>query len=96
MANHKSAEKRNRQRPKRRTRNLNYLSSMRTFIKRVRNALAQGDLDTVNEALPKALTAIGKASVKGVIHRNTASRYVSRLTRALNRATAEKAEAGPA
>ena len=43
MANHKSAEKRNRQRIKRRARNLTHLSSMRTFMKRVRKAL-DGDL----------------------------------------------------
>ena len=89
MANHKQAEKRNRQRIKRRTRNLNHLSSMRTFIKRVRKAIADGDLETAKTALPTALEAIGKATSKGVIHRNTASRYTSRLTLAVARAEAE-------
>ncbi|MCA9682693.1 MAG: 30S ribosomal protein S20 [Myxococcales bacterium] len=88
MANHKQAEKRNRQRIKRRSRNLLHLSTMRTYIKRVRRAIADGDLETAKTTLPRALEAIGKASAKGVIHRNTASRYTSRLTVAVAKATA--------
>lgn len=87
VANHKQAEKRNRQRVKRRARNLQHLSSMRTFMKRVRKMLASKEVDEAKATLPKALTAIAKAASKGVIHRNTASRYVSRLTRAVGRAT---------
>ncbi len=90
MANHKSAEKRNRQRVKRRARNLTHLSSMRTFIKRVRRALDTGDAAGAKESLPTAITAITKAASKGVIHGNTASRYVSRLTRAVAHAAAAK------
>ncbi len=88
MANHKQAEKRNRQRLKRRTRNLMHLGRMRTSMKRVRKALATGDLEAAKSALPGALEAIGKASSKGVIHNNTASRYASRLSLAVNRAAA--------
>ena len=91
MANHKQAEKRNRQRIKRRTRNLNHLSTMRTYIKRVRKAIADGDLEAAKASLPVALKAIGKANSKGVIHRHTASRYTSRLTLAVARAEAEAA-----
>jgi small subunit ribosomal protein S20 len=83
VADHKQAEKRNRQRLKRRARNLRYLSSMRTFIKRVRKALAAGDAKAADEGLGRALSAIGKAASEGVIHRKTASRYASRLTRAV-------------
>ena len=83
MANHKQAEKRNRQRIKRRARNLVHLSTMRTFMKRVRKALATGDKDTATKTLPLALEAVAKAVSKGVIHRNTGSRYFSRLTRAV-------------
>ena len=86
MANHKQAEKRNRQRLKRRERNIARLSTLRTYMKRVRNALAAGEVETAKEALPQALTAISKAASKGVIHRNTAARYTSRLTRAVHRA----------
>jgi small subunit ribosomal protein S20 len=86
VANHKSAEKRNRQRVKRRARNLNHLSPMRTYMKRVRRALGNDDVETAQKTLPQAITAIAKAASKGVIHRNTASRYVSRLTRAVTAA----------
>jgi small subunit ribosomal protein S20 len=82
VANHKQAEKRNRQRIKRRARNLVHLSTMRTFMKRVRKALASGDKDAAQKTLPLALRAVAKAVSKGVIHRNTGSRYTSRLTRA--------------
>ncbi len=88
MANHKSAEKRNRQRVKRRTRNLIHLSTMRTYMKRLRKALSSGDLDGAKTTFPQAITAVTKAASKGVIHSNTAARYVSRLTKAMNRGTA--------
>lgn len=87
MANHKQAAKRNRQRLKRRVQNIRYLASMRTYIKRVRKALADGDLDTAKTGLDVAVRAIGRAASRGVIHRNTAARYVSRLTKSVNRAS---------
>ena len=86
MANHKSAEKRNRQRSKRRDRNVLHLSTMRTYMKRLRAALGKGDLDTAKQTLPQALHAVAKAASKGVIHSNTAARYFSRLTTAVARA----------
>ena len=88
MANHKQAEKRNRQRIKRRDRNLRHLSTMRTYMKRVRRALATDQVDEAKQALPVAVTAIGRAASKGVVHRNTAARYISRLTKAVNAAAA--------
>jgi len=88
VANHKQAEKRNRQRIKRRARNLRHLSTMRTYMKRVRRALDGGQVEEAKQALPQAVTAIGRAASKGVVHRNTAARYISRLTRAINAASA--------
>jgi small subunit ribosomal protein S20 len=88
VANHKQAEKRNRQRLKRRTRNLMHLSTMRTYMKRVRKALDGKDNEVTQTALPDAIQAISKAASKGVIHRNTASRYISRLTLAANKSKA--------
>lgn len=88
MANHKQAEKRNRQRLKRRQRNLMYLSAMRTHIKRVRKALDGSDNDAAKAGLPVAVRAIDRAASKGVIHRNTAARYISRLTRAVSTSAA--------
>lgn len=58
---------------------------MRTYMKRVRSAVASGDVEAARETLPKAINAVTKAAVRGVIHRNTASRYVSRLTLAVNK-----------
>jgi small subunit ribosomal protein S20 len=89
MANHKQAEKRNRQRLRRRQQNLVALGRMRTSIKRVRNALAANDATAAEQALGPALQAIGKAAIKGVVHQNTAARYSSRLTRAVNAAQAQ-------
>lgn len=91
MANHKSAEKRNRQRLKRRERNVFHLSTMRTYMKRLRKALEGNDLEGAKENLPLALQAIGKAASKGVIHRNTASRYASRVRLAFNKKNATAA-----
>jgi len=59
---------------------------MRTYIKRVRKALAAEDLNAARTSLPLAIQAIDKARSKGVIHINTASRYISRLTVAMNQA----------
>jgi small subunit ribosomal protein S20 len=87
LANHPQAKKRNRQRIKRRARNLDSLGAMRTAIKSVRRALAADDVKAAQEKLPVALRAIAKAKAKGSIHGNTASRNVSRLTRAVNAAT---------
>ncbi|KIG18206.1 hypothetical protein DB30_01710 [Enhygromyxa salina] len=65
-----------------------HVSSMRTYIKRVRKAIADGDVEAAKTALPVAIRAIGKANAKGVIHRHTASRYTSRLTLAVTKAAA--------
>jgi len=88
VANHKQAEKRNRQRLKRRQRNLMYLSAMRTHIKRVRKALDGSDNDAAKAGLPVAVRSIDRAASKGVIHRNTAARYISRLTKAVGASAA--------
>ena len=84
MANHKSAEKRVRQTAKRRLRNRHILSTMRTYIKRVRMAIEEGNADEARAKLKEAVSALARASSKGVIHRNHASRKIGRLTRAVN------------
>ncbi|MGC6417835.1 MAG: 30S ribosomal protein S20 [Bradymonadia bacterium] len=83
MANHKSAEKRVRQTEKRRQRNKHVLSTMRTYIKRVRVAIADGNAEDATERLKAATQALAKAASKGVIHRNQARRKISRLTKAV-------------
>jgi small subunit ribosomal protein S20 len=80
VANVASAEKRNRQRIKRRARNLFHLTTMRTYVKRVRTAIDAKDGGKAKEALAAAARIIDKAAQKGVIDRKTASRKISRLT----------------
>ncbi len=84
MANHKSALKRNRQNAVRNARNTHIRSTMRTYVKNVRTAVADGNLETAQEALTKAVPFIDKAATKGVIHKNTASRKISRLNKLVN------------
>ena len=81
MANHKSALKRNKQNEKKYERNKHVRSTLRTFIKRVREAVAGKDAAVAKEALAAAIPVIDTAASKGVIHPNNASRNVSRLTR---------------
>jgi small subunit ribosomal protein S20 len=88
VANVASAEKRNRQRIKRRTRNVFHLTTMRTYVKRVRAAIEAKDGGKAKEALAAAAKIIDKAAQKGVIDRKTASRKISRLTLAVRRLAA--------
>jgi small subunit ribosomal protein S20 len=81
VANVPSAEKRNRQRIKRRARNQFHLSTMRTYVKRVRTAIESKD-GKLAEMLKAAVAIIDKAASKGVIDKKTASRKISRLTKA--------------
>ncbi len=59
---------------------------MRTIIKKVRLAVAAGDSAEANRLLPEALTKIARVASRGALHRNTAARTISRLTRAVNKA----------
>lgn len=83
MANNKSAEKRDRQSQKRRAKNRDVRSQMRTAIKKLRSALEASDAKTAAVLLPKTLSLIDVTAKKSVIHTNTASRYKSRLSRAV-------------
>jgi len=84
MANTKSAEKRIRQNEARRQRNRVYRSRMRTAIKRLRAAIEGGDAEKAQELLPKTIQIIDVTSQKKVVHDNSAARYKSRLTQAVN------------
>lgn len=88
MANHKSAEKRNRQNKLRNARNAHIRSTMRSFVKKLRIAIAEGDTETANAVLEKAIPYIDKAATKGVIHKATASRKIGRLAKLVNNTTA--------
>ncbi|MDP9000139.1 MAG: 30S ribosomal protein S20 [Myxococcota bacterium] len=79
MANHPSAQKRNRQRVKRTLRNRSVKSAVRTHVKTVRAAIAAKDPKAAKEALAQATVAIDQASSKGTLPKRAASRKVSRL-----------------
>ncbi len=81
MANHKSAEKRVRQNAKRKDINRNNRSKLRTSIKKLRTAVAGHDKTGSEELLLPTISLIDKAVNKGIIHRNTAARHKSRLTK---------------
>lgn len=81
MANHKSAEKRVRQTTKRNEINRSNRSKLRTQIKSLRSALSSGDKNKSTELLNPTVSLIDKAVNKGLIHKNTAARYKSRLTK---------------
>jgi small subunit ribosomal protein S20 len=88
LARHKSAQKRARQDVKRRERNRTLRSRTRSVVKTLRTDLEAGSAG-LDEKLREAESALRKAATKGVIPKRRASRQVSRLTKAKNRATAK-------
>lgn len=80
MANHKSAIKRIRRNDRRSEINHARISRIRTFIKKVEAALLKGNKSEASAALLMAQPEIDRGVSKGVLHRNTASRKLSRLT----------------
>jgi SSU ribosomal protein S20P len=84
LANIKSSIKRIRVNEVRRLRNKSVKSSMRTAMKKVELALANQDAEQTKEALRAAIRKIDKAASKGVIHKNAANRYKSRLYKKVN------------
>ncbi|MGA7828956.1 MAG: 30S ribosomal protein S20 [Geobacteraceae bacterium] len=81
MAHHKSALKRIKQNERKNARNKHVRSTLRTHIKRVREAVAANDVALAKETLQAAIPYIDSAASKGVIHRSNASRNVSRLSK---------------
>ncbi len=83
MANSKSAIKRIRQNEKRHLRNRYYIGRVRASIKEARQALASESIEEARASTMKAVSALDKAAVAGVLHRNNASRRKSRLMKQL-------------
>ncbi len=79
MANNPSAKKRIRQTVRKTTVNRDRIGRVRTFVKKVETAISAGDKDAANLALKAAQPEIMRGVTKGVLHRKTASRKVSRL-----------------
>lgn len=84
MANHKSAEKRNRQAQERRMRNRVNRSKMKTAIKSLNEAIETGNVDDAKKSLAETVPVIAKTASKGTIHKKNASRKISRLTKRVN------------
>ena len=88
MANTASAEKRNRQAQKRRVQNVQVRTGVKSAVKKVRDSVAKGDGNAARDALHAAAKTIEKAASTGVLHKNAASRKISRLAKAIAKATA--------
>ncbi len=89
MANHFSALKRARQTETRTAQNRANKSQFRTALRSFREQLAKGDAKKASAAYSQTVSAIDKAIRKGVIHRNPAARYKSRLQARLKAASAK-------
>ena len=84
MANIKSAKKRILVNETKAARNKAIRSKVKTMVKKVDAAIAAGDKAAAEAALPVAIAEISKAASKGIFHKNTASRKIARLSKAVN------------
>jgi small subunit ribosomal protein S20 len=84
LAVHKSAAKRMRQNETRRMRNRHIKTSIKTMVKRVREAVQEKNEAKAKEALARIIPLVDKAASQGVIHWRNGSRKISRLTRLVN------------
>ena len=89
MPNIKSAIKRVKTSEKRRLHNASQRSALRTAVKAFESAVAAQNAETAQQALIAAIKKLDKAATKGLIHKNTAARKKSRLTKKLNALTAK-------
>ena len=81
MIRHPSAVKRNRQNKKKRARNQDLRSRMRTTVKSFLKVLQEGNKEKAQESLKGASSMLARTVSKGIIHKKTASRKISRLAR---------------
>lgn len=84
MANIKSAKKRILVNETKAARNKAIKSRVKTSVKKVEAAVAQNDADAAKTALKAAIAEISKAGTKGVYHKNTVARKISRLSKAVS------------
>jgi small subunit ribosomal protein S20 len=84
MPHHKSAEKRLRQTEKRTATNRARMSRVRTFVKKVETAIKTGDKAAAQSAFQVAQPELHRATTKGVMHKNTVARKLSRLAARIN------------
>jgi small subunit ribosomal protein S20 len=86
---HKSAIRQHRRSLRRRAINQTNKSLMKTYIKKIREAINNGDREASLQLLPKVLKSIDRTVAKGAIHKNTGSRYKSRLSKMVQMMTAQ-------
>jgi len=84
MANTPQAKKRIRRNDRRAEVNMNRVSRIRTFVKKVEGAIEAGDKSAAAEALAAAQPEMARGVARGVLHKNTASRKFARLTKAVS------------
>ena len=84
MANIKSAKKRVLVTEIKTARNKAIKSKVKTYVKKVETAVEKKDVEAAKVALKEAISVINKAGSKGVYHKNTCARKISRLTKAVN------------
>ena len=84
MANIKSAKKRILVTDTKTARNKAIKSTVKTYVKKVETAVEKKDVEAAKVALKEAISVINKAGSKGVYHKNTCARKISRLTKAVN------------
>jgi len=84
LANHKSALKRARQNEIKRERNKSIRTKVKNAVKQVRTTVAEENKESAQVELNLAKSTIAKAAKRGVIHKKTASRKISRLTKVVN------------
>jgi small subunit ribosomal protein S20 len=80
VATHKSAIKRQKQAEKKHEVNKSVKSMLKTLAKKVEQAVASKNADVAKDAMVKAMKAYDKAASAGIVHKNTASRKISRLS----------------
>lgn len=88
MASHDSALKAHRQNIERRERNRQMRTRLRRALRDIRAALDTGDAASVKDALRTTISLVDKMAGKGLIHRNTAGRYKSRLATRISKKSA--------
>jgi small subunit ribosomal protein S20 len=88
VASHDSALKAHRQNIQRRERNRQFRTRLRSALRDIRAAIDAGSPDEVKDALRQTISLVDKMAGKGLIHRNTAGRYKSRLAARVTRKSA--------
>jgi len=89
MPQHKSAMRRVKRSQKEKMQNKIYKSKFKNLTKKINRALEEGNVETANEMLPKAFSAIDRAAKIGTIHKNQAARRKSRLVKRIDRIQAQ-------